>query len=376
MTAPTIGSLFSGYGGLELGIQHVYPDAQVMWQSEIDEGCQRLLKQHYPNTPNLGDITKIDWHTVPHVDIIYGGSPCQDMSQAGLRAGMKQGTRSGLWEYMRQGIETLQPEIVIWENARGALNAPATSLSSMESATGLMGDEPNQPVNRAVGRVLGDLDNLGYNAAWHGLRASDIGACHHRYRIFLVAVKQDTGVPAWARNIHYPSAVEADTPHILPTPTSRDYKDVWGAAKHRPADTDTLSRALSKVLPTPDAHMGERGSMEPCVVRERNHALRLNDVAEKGIALHGEWGEYERAIIRHEKLVGRPAPMPCELSKNSLPRLSSQFVEWMMCLPEDWVCHQGLSRRQELQALGNGVVPPQAAMGIRRAVRSLLDAGL
>lgn len=45
MTAPTIGSLFSGYGGLELGIQHVYPDAQVMWQSEIDEGCQRLLKQ-------------------------------------------------------------------------------------------------------------------------------------------------------------------------------------------------------------------------------------------------------------------------------------------------------------------------------------------
>lgn len=88
----TVGSLFSGYGGLELGIQHVYPDAQVIWQSEIDEGCQRLLKHHYPNTPNLGDITKIDWHTVPHADIICGGSTCQDMSQAGLRAGMKQGT--------------------------------------------------------------------------------------------------------------------------------------------------------------------------------------------------------------------------------------------------------------------------------------------
>ena len=153
----TVGSLFSGYGGLELGIQHVYPDAQVIWQSEIDEGCQRLLKHHYPNTPSLGDITKIDWHTVLHADIICGGSPCQDMSQAGLRAGMKQGTRSGLWEYMRQGIETLQPEIVIWENVRGALNAPATSLSSMESATGLMGDQPDQPINRAIGRVLGDF---------------------------------------------------------------------------------------------------------------------------------------------------------------------------------------------------------------------------
>lgn len=231
-------------------------------------------------------------------------------------------------------------------------------------------------INLFSERVLGDLDNLGYNAAWHGLRASDIGVCHHRYRIFLVAVKQDIGVPAWARNIHYPSAVEADTSHILPTPTSRDYKDVWGAAKHRPADTDTLSRALSKVLPTPDAHMGERGIMDPTLARERGHAQSLNNVVEKGVALHDGWGDYEQAILRHEKLVGRPAPIPCELSKNGLPRLSPRFVEWMMCLSEDWVCHQGLSRRQELQALGNGVVPPQAAMGIRRAVSSLLDAGL
>ena len=99
-------------------------------------------------------------------------------------------------------------------------------------------------------------------------------------------------------------------------------------------------------------------------------------MAEKGIALQDGRGDYERAIIRHEKLVGRPAPTPCKLSKNGLPRLSPQLVEWMMCLPENWVCHQGLSRRQELQALGNGVVPPQAAMGIRRAVSSLLDAGL
>ena len=310
-----------------------------------DDGCKRLLEQHYLNTPNLGDITKIDWHTVPHTDIICGGSPCQDMSLAGLRAGMKQGTRSGLWGYMRQGIETLQPEIVVWENVRGALNAPTTSFSDMESATGLMGDQPDQPVNRAVGRVLGDLDNLGYNACWTGVRASDIGACHHRYRIFLVAVKQAVGMPEWARNIHCAPAIKTDASHILPTPTSRDYKDIWGCAKHRPDDADTLCRALSKVFPTPDAQ-------------------------------HGKWGKYAPAVSRHEKLVGRPAPIPCELSKNGLPRLSPRFVEWMMCLSEDWVCHQGLSRRQELQALGNGVVPPQAAMGIRRAVSSLLDAGL
>ena len=314
----TVGSLFSGYGGLELGIQQVYPNAQVVWQSEIDEGCQRLLKHHYPDTPNLGDITKIDWHAVSRVNIICGGSPCQDMSQAGLRAGMKQGTRSGLWEYMRQGIETLQPEIVIWENVRGALNAPATSLSSMESATGLMGDTSTQPILRAVGRVLGDLDNLGYNAAWHGLRASDIGACHHRYRIFLVAIKQNAGMPEWARNIH--CAIKTDASHILPTPTSRDYKDIWGCAKHRPDDADTLCRALSKVFPTPDAQ-------------------------------HGKWGKYAPAVSRHEKLVGRSAPAPAVESASGSMRLNPSFVEWVMCLPENWVCQQGLSRRQELQAL-------------------------
>ena len=333
--APTVGSLFSGYGGLELGIQQAYPDTQVVWQSEIDDGCKRLLKHHYPDTPNLGDITQINWSTVPHADIICGGSPCQDMSQAGLRAGMKTGTRSGLWEYMRQTIEQLQPDMVVWENVRGALNAPATSLSNVESASGLVGDRSDQPVNRAVGRVLGDLANLGYNASWHGLRASDIGACHHRYRIFLVAVKHDTGLPEWARNIHRTPRVEAGTPHVLPTPTSRDYKDIWGSAKHRPHDTDTLSRALSTV--------------------------------------RTGWGEYAPAVNRHEKLVGRPAPQPAIKSASGSMRLNPSFVEWIMCLPENWVCNQGLSRRQELQALGNGVVPIQAAAGIWRAVENLRE---
>lgn len=365
----TVGSLFSGYGGLELGIQQVYPNAQVAWQSEIDKGCQRLLKQHYPNTPNLGDITKIDWHAVPRADIICGGSPCQDMSLAGLRAGMKQGTRSGLWEYMRQAVEVLQPAMVVWENVRGALSAPATSNSSMESASGLVGDSSDQPVNRAVGRVLGDLTNLGYNACWSGLRASDVGACHHRYRIFLVAVKQGSDMFADSVSSMLP-ATGASGSYTLPTPTSRDYKDVLGAAKHRTADTDTLSRALSKMLPTPDAHMGEQGSMSPAETKKRGHALHINSVAEHTLK-SGDFGEYTQAIHRHEQLTRRPAPAPVAKSKTGSMRLNPNFVEWMMCLPENWVCHQGLSRRQELQALGNGVVPVQAATGISIALRTL-----
>lgn len=91
MSAPTIGSLFSGYGGLDLAVDLVFPGATVRWVSDIEEGPKRVLAYRYPDAPNLGDITAIDWATVEPVDIITGGSPCQDLSHAGKRAGMRDG---------------------------------------------------------------------------------------------------------------------------------------------------------------------------------------------------------------------------------------------------------------------------------------------
>lgn len=110
--------------------------------------------------------------------------------------------------------------------------------------------------------------------------------------------------------------------------------------------------------------------MNPATARERNHAISMNDVAEKGLPARG-FGVYEPTIRKHERLVGRSAPKPAVASPSGSLRLNPSFVEWMMCLPENWVCNHGLSRRQELQALGNGVVPIQAAVGIYRDVRLL-----
>lgn len=124
----TIGSLFTGYGGLDMGVaMAVDPDARVAWTSDVEKGPCRLAQVRWPGTPNLGDITKINWDEVEPVDIICGGSPCQDLSLAGKRAGMAAGTRSGLWESMAAAIETIRPRLVVWENVQGALSARAYS---------------------------------------------------------------------------------------------------------------------------------------------------------------------------------------------------------------------------------------------------------
>ena len=179
------GSLFSGYGGIDRAIADVF-GAETAWVSDVDPGANRILAHRYPDAPNLGDITKVDWSAVEPVHIISGGSPCPDLSLAGRRAGMTEGTRSNLWVSMREAIAVLKPTYVVWENVRGAMSAKADS--GLEHCPGCMGDPGDEKRHlRALGRVLGDLADLGYDAQWHGLRAADVGACHGRWRVFVLA---------------------------------------------------------------------------------------------------------------------------------------------------------------------------------------------
>ena len=199
VTAPTFGSLFSGYGGLEMGAQSVL-GGELLWFSEYEppseknprptQAAARIMAHHHPGVPNLGDMTKVDWHTVPRVDVLTGGSPCQDVSLAGKRAGMRAGTRSGLWASMYDAIDILRPRLVIWENVRGVLSSKADS--DVEPCPGCVGGSGRGPVLRALGRVLGDLADLRYDARWYGLRAADVGAPHGRHREFVYAWPADT----------------------------------------------------------------------------------------------------------------------------------------------------------------------------------------
>lgn len=159
--------LCAGYGGLSLSIGDKHP----AWVSEIDPHASRVLQVRFPCSPNLGDVTRIDWTAASEVDVLMGGTPCQDLSLAGRRAGMSPETRSGLWSHMHRAVKELSPNVVIWENVAGA----GTSRGG--------GGLP------ALGRVVADLAALGYGVVWDSVRASAVGAPHRRERVFVLAFR-------------------------------------------------------------------------------------------------------------------------------------------------------------------------------------------
>ena len=338
----TIGSLFTGYGGLDMAVRMALdPAARVAWTSDVEPGPCRLAEVRWPSVPNLGDITQIDWREVEPVDVICGGSPCQDLSLAGRRAGMTSGTRSGLWESMFEAVKARRPRLVVWENVRGALTSEAFSLVEQESR--LLGDGADGPTIRAAGRVVGDLASIGYDAQWCVVRASDVGAPHQRERLFLVG--NPAGEPWQLRGLA--GAGEAQ----------------GGWALSQSCGSDRASGAL---IPTPQATNATASSV--------GYGANLHEVA-RGMGA-GTFGVYEQAIARWEQVLGRPAPAPTvPPTRGVRARLSTRFVEWLMGLNDGHVtgAELGLTREQQLRLLGNGVVPQQGAAAIYQLTKVALE---
>ena len=185
-----LGSLFSGYGGLDLAVSKL-TGAEVAWHCEWEDAPSKILEAHFPGVPNYRDVSKVDFTQVEPVDILTGGFPCQDLSLAGKRAGLKEGTRSGLWSEFYRAIQEIKPKLVVIENVRGLLSAKANN--GMEYTDEVLGTLNGKPAIRALGAVLGDLADIGYDARWSGVRASDAGAPHQRFRVFIIAYPSGGG---------------------------------------------------------------------------------------------------------------------------------------------------------------------------------------
>lgn len=154
-----IGSLFSGIGGLELGLEWAGL-GPVAWQVELDPWCRGVLAKHWPSAARHADVRHVGARNLSPVEVICGGFPCQDVSVAGKGAGID-GARSGLWrEYLRI-VGELRPRVVVVENVRAL-------------------------VSRGLDRVAADLDGLGYRVEARIIAAADVGAPHRRERLFVV----------------------------------------------------------------------------------------------------------------------------------------------------------------------------------------------
>lgn len=183
----TIGSLFSGIGGLELGLERAGL-GPVLFQVEIDPFCRAVLAKHWPDVPRFNDVREVDPATLPRVDILCGGFPCQDVSSAGSRAGLS-GAKSGLWREFRRIIEALRPAWVAVENVYSGKHLWLSTVKE-------------------------DLDALRYRARAYELSASDVGAPHERRRVFVVAHTDGVtsrGAEEQAGTTCLPSAGDADS---------------------------------------------------------------------------------------------------------------------------------------------------------------------
>lgn len=179
----TVGSLFSGIGGIDLGLERA--GMKVLWQVENNPWCRKILTKHWPEVPKYEDVQTLDPTTVEPVDCLAGGFPCQDVSAAGTRSGLQRGNRSGLWFEFVRLIHALRPQYVFVENVPGLLVQPG------------------------LGLVLGELADCGYDAEWQVLSARAFGAPHLRKRVWIIAYpkKPNGQAPKLARTLEESNGV-------------------------------------------------------------------------------------------------------------------------------------------------------------------------
>ena len=208
------GSLFSGIGGMDLGLE--WAGMECIWQVETDNYCNRVLAKHWPAVPRYGDIKNVGRHNLETPDLICGGFPCQPVSLAGKREA--QADARWLWPEFARVVDELRPQYVFVENVPGLYTAGGSE-------------------------VLADLATLRYDAEWHSIPAAAFGAPHKRERFILVANTQSR-----EDNQREPGnlAEETEGREGVDTPvgddsedvadtrcgisnTSRDDKDIWRA---------------------------------------------------------------------------------------------------------------------------------------------------
>jgi DNA (cytosine-5)-methyltransferase 1 len=278
-----IGSLCTGYGGLDMAVE-AYFDAEMVWCAETDKHASKLIEERF-NKPNYGDIKTIKWNEIEPIDVLTAGYPCQPFSHAGYRKGSDD--ERHLWPYIKQAISSLRPSIVVLENVRGHL-----SLGFKE--------------------VLADLTEIGYDARWQVVRASDVGAPHQRARLFIIA---------------YPINCRCTQRQSSGFEENVTESTFEGCVTNTDSDAREESRRTIICL---------SGTCE-----------RLRNRQNKGQARD----EYR---------------FSCSMDRQTVPdtldqgRLNTKFVEYMMGLPGGWVTDLDLTRAQMLKMLGNGVVPQQA----------------
>jgi DNA (cytosine-5)-methyltransferase 1 len=253
----TIGSLCTGYCGLDTAVEHV-TGGRTVWHCEIEDAPSRLLAHRFPDVPNHRDLKTLAWAEHP-VDVLTGGYPCQPFSGAGLRKGTDDPRH--LFPWIALGIGLMRPPLVLLENVRGHLSL-------------------------GFDVVLAQFDRLGYDIRWTLFPASKVGAPHGRSRLWIAARAREVG--GWSRPGGEPTAY-ADDAGGWSSPQVGLFGDV-DADKIGPAgvmvegarwDRETTASPIAGLLRTPTAQLAiNGGSQHPDKRKAGGHGPTLADEIE------------------------------------------------------------------------------------------------
>ncbi len=385
---PVLGSLCTGYGGLDLGLLAALGCGRIAWCADPDPHVAQILAARMPEVPNLGDLRAIEWTQVDPINVLVAGFPCQDISAAGKRVGIEKGERSGLWTDIVAGLRVLRPALLIVEN-----------VAALRWRNG------------GLHRVLGDLAEAGYDALWRSVRAADIGAPHRRERVFLLAwlrpgtaahaadatsarrrqsrgrrpdapsATRSPGQPARRGEQRHQAAVHADRVGCEGLYSQEPEGQPVAMRRVPSAPECAVPRHFREPVGVPtDAscdRRNERLSGTTRIQRRSDAAFSDHPLAvtgqdgERRVGASVDWGDYTPAMRRWEQLLGRPTPYPTQPGQHGRPVLAPAFVEHLMGLPPGWVTEVQLPRTAQLRALGNGVVPQQATLAISLLLNDL-----
>jgi len=336
----TVGSLFSGIGGIELGLEQA-GGFETKWFVETDRYARAVLRKHWKTVPIYGDITQVDWTTVAPVDMLTGGFPCQDISYAGKGAGIKEGTRSGLWKEYYKAICSLRPKFVLVENVSALLT-------------------------RGLDIVLGDLAQVGYDAEWHCITAASVGAPHRRDRIFILAYSN-------SRRRCREERFRESNSSAMPGQEQNGISNKNGeGCRNREVAYANGSRPFHRQLEKQSAEAREYAQCEPSECCEDvadsdsngEKWRRQESIMEGSTKVSNANGE---RLQRYRRLEEAQKQAAAELTKY---RFSTGAAQWSVEPSVGRVANGISSRVDRIKCLGNAVVP-QVAQFVGKRIKEI-----
>jgi DNA (cytosine-5)-methyltransferase 1 len=355
----TLGSLFDGIGGFPLAASRA--GIRPVWASEIQKAPVSITKKHFPEMEHLGDIRKINGANIKPVDIITFGSPCQDLSVSGRRAGLR-GKRSSLFlqavriiKEMRVATNNTYPTRIVWENVPGAFSTNSgndfkTVIEQIATIAEPGISVPRPPGGRwlAAGAVLGD----GYSVAWRCLDAQYWGLPQKRRRIFLVA--DFTGKCA-GEILFDPEGGPRDNKEVGEAGESDTHAAESGVTQHG-ITYCIIGNTIDRTYKSGGNGLGVIEDVSYTLTSTDRHAVTVPYIS----VSYGEFrrGEIGRTLLANEDSTSGDLI----LTAQSVRRLTPLEYERLQGYPDYWTLygHNGkiISDSQRYKALGNSIAVP------------------